>query len=91
MSENRKFYRTVYQVEILSEEKFDDNGGMSLTDIDEAMTNGDVSGRITTIVDNEEKTGSEIAVLLKAQGSDPEFFQLDKEGNDLNDDEDDED
>jgi len=56
---------------------------MSLTDIDEAINNGDCSGRVTTIVDNEVKTGKEMAKLLKAQGSDPEFFQLDDEGNDL--------
>lgn len=88
MSENRKFYRTVYQVEILSEEKFDESGGLSLTDIDEEITIGHSSGRVIKLIDNEEKTGIEMAKLLQGQGSDPEFFQLDKEGNDLNDDED---
>ena len=39
MSE-RKFYRTVYQIEVLSAEKFDEDGGMSLTDIDDELTNG---------------------------------------------------
>lgn len=81
----RKFYQTVYQVEVLSKEKFDESGGMSLTDIDEAISSGDCSGRIKTIVDNEVKTGKEIAVLLKEQGSDPDFFQLDENGNDLED------
>lgn len=82
----RKFYRTVYQIEVLSEEKFDNEGGMSLTDIDNAITDGDCSGRVTFIVNNEEKTGKEMAELLKEQGSDPEFFQLDENGNDLEED-----
>lgn len=86
MANTKKYYRTVYQVEVLSEEKFDDGGGMSLTDIDEAITNGDCSGRVTTIVDNQAVSGKEMVKLLKAQGSDPEFFQLDKEGNDLSED-----
>ncbi len=82
----RKFYRTVYQIEVLSEEKFDNEGGMSLTDIDNAITDGDCSGRVKFIVNNEEKTGKEMAELLKEQGSDPEFFQLDENGNDLEED-----
>jgi len=86
MENTKKYYRTVYQVEILSEEKFDNDGGMSLTDIDEAITNGDCSGRVTTIVSDEVKTGKEMVKLLKAQGSDPEFFQLDEDGNDLSED-----
>ena len=86
MANTKKYYRTVYQVEVLSEEKFDDGGGMSLTDIDEAITNGDCSGRVTTIVDNQVVSGEEMVKLLKAQGSDSEFFQLDKEGNDLSED-----
>jgi hypothetical protein len=83
MSEKRKFYRTVYQVEVLSEEKFDESGGLSLTDIDEEITIGHSSGRVIKLIDNEEKTGPEMVALLQNQGSDPEFFRLDKKGNDL--------
>ncbi len=81
MSE-RKFYRTVYQIEVLSTEKFDDGGEMSLTEIDDEITNGSSSGRISKIIDNEEKTGKEMAKLLKEQGSDTEFFQLTDDGQD---------
>lgn len=78
----RKFYKTVYQVEVLSEEKFDEDDGMSLTDIDDEITNGHSSGRVIKIIDNEEKTGEEMAKLLKEQGSDTEFFQLTDDGKD---------
>ncbi len=81
MSE-RKFYRTVYQIEVLSAEKFDEDGGMSLTDIDDELTNGSSSGKVSIIIDNEEKTGEEMAQLLKKQGSDTEFFQLTADGKD---------
>ncbi len=83
----KKFYRTVFQIEVLSEEKFDAKGDMSLTDIDEAITNGDCSGVVKTIVDNEVKTGEEMAKLLMAQGSAPEFFRLDYDGNSLDEEE----
>ena len=80
----RKFYRTVVQVEILSEDPFvlDESDGNGITSplldaISEAVTSGHCSGDITAPVLNEEKTGPEMAVLLKAQRSDPGFFNLD--------------
>ena len=72
----RKFYRTVIQVEILSEEKFDTDGSMNLNDIELAITDGDCSGRVKTLIHNEVKNSQEIVELLKEQGSDCAFFQL---------------
>ena len=73
MPSKRKFYRTVIQVEILSEEPY---CGESLTDIDDDITDGDCSGRIVDVVRNEEHDGAAMATLLQAQGSDPDFFRL---------------
>lgn len=72
-----KYYRTVYQVEVLSEDTPADN--LNIEDLANAITDGDCSGGIT-VLSVEEKTGPEIAVLLLAQGSDPGFFQLDSDG-----------
>jgi len=76
----RMFYRTVIQVEVLSEEPFSfDN----LNSIHEAITDGDCSGLVTTVIDNENVDGPKMAKLLEEQGSDPSFFQLTNDGQDM--------
>lgn len=76
----RKFYRTVIQVEILSEEPYDND---NLSEIADDVTVGNCSGK-TEIIEFGTEIGAKRAVkLLKAQGSDPEFFQLDNEGRDI--------
>ena len=80
----RKFYRTVIQVEILSEEPYH-LGSKDLDDIRFDIIEGDCSGAITDIVINEQLDGKQVALALQNQGSDPEFFQIDEEGNDIND------
>lgn len=72
-----RYFRTVYQVEVLSEDTPADN--LSISEIAEAVTDGDCSGDLT-VVSVEEKTGPEIVQLLLAQGSAPEFFGLDETG-----------
>jgi hypothetical protein len=81
VASTRKFYRTVVTVEILSEDPFD--GTQDLEYIDWAITDGDCSGRKTVTVDNAELDGLAAAALLVAQGSDPEFFGLTEEGEDV--------
>lgn len=77
----RKFYKTVIKVEVLSEEPFDyDN----LSDIHNQITDGDCSGEYTTTKITI-LTAKQAASTLIRQGSDPEFFQLDRNGNDLED------
>lgn len=77
----RTFYRHVFSIEVLSEEEL---GSMSLVDIEEAITTGHCSGQFleTAVTKVRPKT---MAKLLLKQGSDPEFFQLDEQGNDLED------
>lgn len=79
MPSQRKFYRTIIQVEVLSEEPYEIT---DLEDIAYDVDQGDCSG-ITKIVSTETVGGPEITKLLEAQGSDPEFFQLTPEGEDI--------
>jgi len=71
------FYRRVIQVEILSEEPYDQD---DLTQIGNDIIEGDLSGYVTEI-STENVDGPAMAQLLIKQGSDPEFFRLDDEGN----------
>lgn len=76
----RKFYRQVFTVEVLSEDvplRCD-----NLSEIDYAITYGDRSGMVNETV-CEEVTAEKMAQLLMDQGSDPEFFRIDEDGNDL--------
>lgn len=82
MSEKRSFYLTRVVVEVLSEDEpvqFD-----TLDDLNYAITEGGCSGSVKTdnviVLD-----GKTAAKELQKQGSDPEFFRLDEDGNDLED------
>ncbi len=81
MPSSRKFYRTVITVEVLSDLPLPD--GLSLEAISNAIEQGDCSGRVITLLDNEPVDGFIMANLLQAQGSDPEFFGLTPEGEDI--------
>lgn len=75
-----RYYRNVFRVEVLSE-------GASFTDTDliamhDAITDGDCSGAVR-VESTEEVDGPTMARLLRAQGSDPDFFQLDDNGQEL--------
>jgi hypothetical protein len=77
----RKFHRTVIHVEVLSEEPYTFSGNLS--DVARQIYEGDCSG-IARTIQTEICDGARMAQLLLAQGSDPEFFMLDEEGNDTN-------
>lgn len=76
----RKFYKTVIQVEVLSEEPYKYE---SLSDVSFDICEGNCSGTVNSIEENIVLSSKEAAKELKKQGSDPEFFQLDKDGNNL--------
>lgn len=80
MPSKRTFYKTIISIEVLSEDPLPDQ--IDLNDIAYGITDGDWSG---TVEKSFEKTltGPETAVALADQGSDPEFFQLDEDGNDI--------
>jgi hypothetical protein len=78
---DRKFYRTVVHVEILSEEPIPE--GTTLEKIAHEIRDGDWSGSLDMTTSNQECDGAEMARLLMDQGSATEFFQLDEGGNDF--------
>jgi len=74
-------YRTVFQFEVLSETPI---GSVSLENLAEETSIGHMSGRfLTNVVDNEELTGTNATKAIKEQGTDLEFFMLDKFGNEI--------
>ena len=80
----KRFYRTVVQVEILSESYGGEEPsfeGVSLTDIDYEIKEGECSG-IVKVISTENVAPAEMARLLLDQGSDPSFFKLDNNGHD---------
>jgi len=82
------FKRTTITVEVLS--NGENLAEWSLSDIIENMDAGDLVGK-WEITDDESLDGSEMAEALVEFGSEPNFFNLDEDGNDLDDeDEDDE-
>lgn len=75
----RTFYKTTVTVEVLHEEPLDfDN----LEDLHYMITDGECSGKFE-VTDFVAMNGKNMAKALQEQGSDPEFFQLDKKGNDI--------
>jgi len=82
MSE-RKFYKTTIHVEIVSEEPFSD--GEELQDIVRSCITGGNSFKWDFVRNSEPIDGQYAASMLMDQGSDPGFFQLDEQGNDLED------
>jgi hypothetical protein len=84
MASKRKFYRTIIQVEVLSETPYNE------TDLEQVaydINQGEQSGKVS-IISSDEMDGKTAATKLKEQGSDPDFFMLDIHGNDIHDDED---
>jgi hypothetical protein len=75
----RKFHKTIISVEVLSEAPFNPS---NLGDVYYSITQGDCSGR-WKIVNTEELDGKSAAIELMKQGSDPEFFGLNDDGEDL--------
>lgn len=77
-----KIYRTVIRFEVLSETPFE--GPFDLKQLHYLTYDGDMSGQfLDNEVTNEELTGTQAVDVIRGQGSDPEFFQMDEEGNDL--------
>ena len=77
----RKFFRTLISVEVLSEDA-PISDETSLEEISYLISEGDCSGALE-IVGRESLSGSEAAQALISQGSDPEFFRLDRDGREL--------
>lgn len=68
---------------VLSEEPLPED--MSIEEIDENCSDGDFCGKTDWQKVNEVLEGREAAIAVEDTGSDPEFFQMDKDGNELED------
>lgn len=80
MASKRKFYVNRYLVTLLSEEPLPD--AMSLSSIAYEMNEGDCVGEVEQLR-CKKVSSKQIVKQLEEVGSDPAFFQLDEEGNDL--------
>jgi len=77
---NRKFYKTIIQLEVLSEDPI---GDMGMDYIIYHVNVGDFSGKFETITQDQELDGLQVAYALMNQDSNPEFFMIDENGDDL--------
>jgi hypothetical protein len=75
--EERRYYRKVVQIEILSEEPIPDM--LDLDAIHYGVIFGDWSG-LFSVIESTEHTGKEMAALLLKHGSEPSFFRLTEKG-----------
>jgi hypothetical protein len=77
---DRKFYRTRIVVEVLSDYQLPD--GTDLESIHYEITQGGCSG-VSAVESEREIDGREAVRALIQQGSEPAFFGLDEDGNDI--------
>lgn len=79
----KKLYRTVIQIEVLSDEPYE---GTDLDTIMYDITDGHCSGLVSDVTRNETLEGSAAVNEVKKHGTDLDFFQMDEEGNEIDED-----
>ena len=79
----KKIYRSVITVEVLSDRPVDDAFLTNLSSVNYEITSGDCSGQVQVKSMNEELTGHEAVKAVQNQGSSPDFFMIDEEGEDV--------
>jgi len=86
MAEKKLFYKTIVKFEVLSEEPIPSD--YTLGDIHAEAENGRFVGRFLEQGPNDHilLNGAAMAEALVKAGSEPGFFMLDDEGNDVDDD-----
>jgi hypothetical protein len=75
----KKYYKTKISFHVLSQEPIPDE--MNLGSVWRQCIEGDYSGDLDYRKTVKELTGKQAAQELLKQGSDPEFFGIDEEGN----------
>lgn len=81
----KTIYKTVISYTILSEEPYEH---MSLTGIENECENGQfIGGNLVAKVFNRELVGKNAVIAINKLCSDPEFFMMDCEGNEIEEDE----
>lgn len=80
----KKLYKTIIQVEILSEEPISDDFCHNLSRVSYEITSGDMSGLISTIASNIEVEGEGAVRECNIHGTSTDFFMMDEDGNEFN-------
>ena len=81
MTSKRKFYKTIITIEVLSESPVSETE-VGISEIAYEITDGMWSGKMN-FSPCQEIDAVTAAKELIAQGTDPEFFQIDADGNDM--------
>lgn len=81
----KKLYKTIIQVEVLSEEPVIDDFCNNLSWIGYEIERGEMSGVITTLASNIEVEGEDAVRECNLHGTSTDFFMMDEDGNELND------
>ena len=84
MAKKKKIYRTLILLTVLSDRPIPE--GMSLEDIDAECSEGEFTGKTEWQEVNKVLKGNEAANAVLGVGSSPDFFQMDENGNELNED-----
>jgi hypothetical protein len=79
----KTIYKTVFTVEVLSDEPI--GSGMSLSDIASEGDDGSLSIMTKDVYNDKPIKGIRAVRELEKQGTDPEFFMMDDQGNELED------
>lgn len=78
----KKLYRNIIVLEVLSENPIENE---TLQDVVTETTIGEYSGNYDFTTNNEEVYGKDAVMLCEKHGTDPEFFGMDNEGNEIED------
>lgn len=79
----KTIYKTVIQIEILSDEPIEAPETLTLDQIDYEITGGAWSGDRKVTTANKPLKGVKAADAVLNQGSSPDFFQMDEAGNEI--------
>jgi len=79
----KKIYRTIILLTVLSESPIPE--GMSVEDIDAECSEGEFTGKTEWQKVNEVLEGKEAADAVRDTGSSTDFFQMDENGDELED------
>jgi len=77
----KKLYKSVLRVEILSEEPYPES--VNLNNVKYNITEGHHSGIFNWETHNKVLVGVKATEEVRKHGTDLEFFQMDKDGNDI--------
>jgi len=76
----KKIFKTIITIAVLSEDEIPETSTLGSI-MDECDTGHYIMGKVLTSV--KEKIGKDAANEVTASGSDPEFFMMDAQGNEL--------